>query len=65
MELSGSNIKKFIIFSYISGNENPPRVNFLSFKKWEPQKNFLYFVKRKKGNGNPEKKSLHFRKRKP
>ena len=34
IELSGSNIKKCFIFSYISGNENP-------------EKHLLYFRKRK------------------
>ena len=61
MELSGSNIKKFLIFLerklfYISGNvnpkkllifqevtfqarknkKNPPRENFLYYRKWKP-----------------------------
>ena len=70
MELSNSNIKKILIFPYI-------RKLFLYFEKQYPQKNFLYFIKRKlfyiSGNGNPEKISyilgngafLCFRKRKP
>ena len=39
MELFGSNIKKFLMFSYISGNGNPPK-KFLIFQETEtPQKN--------------------------
>ena len=51
MELSSSNIKKFLIFSakesfcYISGNGT-----FLYFRKWKPRKN-SYISQ----NGNPEK----------
>ena len=37
MELSCSNIKKFLIFSYISGNENSEK-NSLYFRKRKPQK---------------------------
>ena len=63
MELSVSNIKKFLIFSYTSGNRNPEK-NYLCFKKTlkkllvfreieffsSPQENFLF-----SGNGIPEK----------
>ena len=47
MELSGSNIKKFLIFSqkkvYISENENPKKL--LVFQEVIFQKHFLYFGK--------------------
>ena len=35
MELSGSNMKKFLIFSYISGNGNPKKSLFY-LQKWNP-----------------------------
>ena len=35
MELSSSSIKKLVIFSYISGNGNPPK-NYLYFSKQKP-----------------------------
>ena len=41
MELSGSSIEKVIIFSYILGNENPPKI----FRENETLKIFLYFGK--------------------
>ena len=28
--ISGSNIKKFLMFSYISGNENPEKIPYIS-----------------------------------
>ena len=37
MELSDSNIKKFLMFSYISGNGNPEK-NSLHFRKQKPLK---------------------------
>ena len=49
MELSSSNIKKFLIFSYMSGNAPPPPPP-------PPKKKSLYIS----GNGDP----LYFRKRK-
>ena len=62
MELSGSNIKKFLIFQEVTFQarkikKNPQRENFLYFKNRKPRKNFLYFHKRKL--------FLYFRKRKP
>ena len=46
MEISGSNIKKFLIFSYISRNGNPPPPKeFLIFQETETLKSFLYFGK--------------------
>ena len=48
MELSSSNIKKFLIFSYMSGNGTPPPP--------PPPPQILYIS----GNGDP----LYFRKRK-
>ena len=61
MKLPSSNIKKFLTFSYIPGNEDPEKI--LS------KGNFSYIS----GNGNPEKilyisrngTFLYFRKRKP
>ena len=44
MELSGSDIKNFIIFSCTSGNGNPEK-NSLHLRKRKPIKNFLYFEK--------------------
>ena len=45
MKLSGSNIGKFLVFSYISGNGSPEK-NSLYFKKWKPRNGtFLYFRK--------------------
>ena len=35
MKVSGSNIKTFLIFSYISGNGNPEK-NSLDFRKRKP-----------------------------
>ena len=50
MELSGSNIKQFLIFSYISGNGNPEKLlyisgngTFLYFKKNFQSANFFIF----------------------
>ena len=40
MELSSSNIEKFLIFSSISGNGNPKKIPYISGKK-----TFLYFRK--------------------
>ena len=45
MELSSSIIKKFLIFSYISGIGNPQK--FFTFQETETLKSFLYFRKRK------------------
>ena len=57
MKLSSSSIKKFVIFSYISGNRNPKKllifqktVTFkpklqIKKKKKSAQKNFLYLTK--------------------
>ena len=64
MELSSSNITKFLTFSYISGNENPERISYILSKE-----SFSYIS----GNGNPEKipyisgngTFLYLRKRKP
>ena len=42
MELSSSNIKKFVTFFYISGKRNSEK-NFLYFRQWEPEKSSLYF----------------------
>ena len=53
MELSTSNIKSFLIFSYISGDENPEKTSYIFLKV-----NFSYIS----GNRNPEKNSLYFRK---
>ena len=67
MELSSSNIKKFLKFSYISGSnfsslekkkkKNLLQENFLYFRKWKLQKNFLYFLHKTF--------FLYFQKRKP
>ena len=46
MELSGSNIEKFLIRFYISGNKNPEK-KFLMFQKTE-----LFYISE---NENPEK----------
>ena len=43
MELSGSVIKKFLIFSYISGNGNPLKIPYIS-ENSNPKK-LLYFRK--------------------
>ena len=40
MKLSGSNIKKILIFSYTSGNGK----HFLYFRKRKNRKSFLYFL---------------------
>ena len=67
MELSSPNIKKFLIFSYISGNRNP--VKFFIFREIETLKSFLYFGKwnflaqarkMKKMHPPPQKKILIF-----
>ena len=53
MELSSSNIKKFLIFPYISENRDPKK-SFLYFRKWDfsfhPEK-----ISYTSGNGDPEK----------
>ena len=67
MELSGSNIKKFLNFSYILGNGNPEK-NFLYFRKRKPEKASYIsemellspILKNKKTH--PGKRSLYFRK---
>ena len=56
MELSSSNIKKFLKFSYISRNgtfqpnlekwKKLPRQKFLILQEKKPRKNFLYFQKK-------------------
>ena len=43
MKLPGSNIKKFLIYSYISGNGNPEKIPYIS--ETETLKSFLYFAK--------------------
>ena len=57
MELPGSNIKRFLIFSYILGNGNPQKNPYVSGnrtfksrarkkkKKIHPEKNYLYLRK--------------------
>ena len=45
MELSNSNIKKFLIFSCISRNGN--QKNFFTIQETETLKSFLYFSKKK------------------
>ena len=42
MELSSSNVKEFLIFSYISGNENPQK-KFHLFQETETLRKFLIF----------------------
>ena len=48
MELSGSRLKIFPIFSYISGNGNPPpkipNITGNSTNRKIPSKKFLYFI---------------------
>ena len=43
MKLSDSNIKKFLMFSYIAGKENPEKASL--FQEMRTLKNFLYFRK--------------------
>ena len=52
MELSGSKIKRFLIFSYITGNGNPEKNSlyfrkrdFLIFHETKTLENFIYFRK--------------------
>ena len=68
MELSGSNIQKFLIFRemeipkkipYISGNGNAKKLLifwetklFLYFGKWKPRKSSLYFRRNFQGPKN-------------
>ena len=44
MELSISNIKKFLIFSYYFGKRKPPQ-KFFKFKETETLESFLYLGK--------------------
>ena len=54
MEISSSNIKKFLTFSYVPGNENPENIFYIFSKD-----SFSYISE----NENPGKNYLYFRKR--
>ena len=65
IELSCSNIKKFLIFSFISGNGNPKKL--LTPQETETPKKIFIFPRKKACLIFPEtktqKKSLYFKKR--
>ena len=69
MKLSSSNIKKFIIFQEVTfqtpkNKKNLPQENFLYSREEKPQKNVLYFLKRKLfeyfGKQKPREKLFKF-----
>ena len=78
MELSSSNIKKFLKFSYISGSSfsslgkkkiiiYSKKTSYTSGNRSSKKISYIFFTKRFSyisRNGNPEKKKLYFRRQK-